>query len=110
MQKIFLSLIMLTSLSFAGFIDGNELYDKYQKGQNNILSAGGFYDGYVLGIFDAYYNILFCPPINIKSGQVLDIVLKYLQNHPEIRNKPADYIVIKALQEVWPCKLKKGSK
>lgn len=115
-MKKLVFLILVASFSFAGFIDGNNLYQaglEYYK--NNIGERcnwfqNGFYEGYVDGVFDAYNGILICSPNNIKAGQVFDIVFKYLQNHPENRNLSANYLVLKALQEVWPCKNNNGSK
>ena len=111
-MKKLIFLVLVVSFSFAGFIDGNNLYQaglEYYK--NNIGERcnwfqNGFYEGYVDGAFDAYYSILICPPNNIKAGQVFDIVFKYLQEHPEIRNKPANIIILKALNKIWPCKKK----
>ena len=109
MKKLFFLLFMI-SFSFGGFIDGNELYSKgleYYKdeiGRRGNYFDIGFYDGYVVGVVDAYDYILFCPPRNVRAGQVLDIVFKYLQNHPEIRNWPANRIVVKAIAEIWPCR------
>ena len=114
MKKI-IFLILLISFSFADFVDGNKLYQtgleyyKNEIGQRGSWLETGFYYGYVAGIFGAYNTFFFCSPNNIELGQVVDIVFKYLQNHPEKRNLPANILVVKALKEVWPCKLLKKS-
>ena len=109
-MKKLIFLLLVASHSFAGFIDGNELYKdglEYYKsniGQKASYYSIGLYSGYVDGVFDSYYRILFCPTGRITAGQVFDIVFKYLQNHPEVRNKPANDIILEALREIWPCK------
>ena len=111
-MKKLVFLVLVISFSFAGFIDGNELYEsglesyKIDIGQRGSWIDVGFYAGYVDGVFDAYVGLLFCPPNNIKAGQVYDIVFKYLQNHPENRNLSANTLVFKALNKIWPCKKK----
>ena len=92
--------------------DGNYLYNtgieynKVEQGINGNYFNNAYYIGYVNAIGDTYNGIFFCPPKNVRLGQILDIVFRYLQNHPESRNKPAYEIVTKALKEVWPCKSK----
>jgi len=108
-MKKMIFLFFMVSFSFAWFIDGNSLYvDGLEYYKNNIGERAnwfrdGIYEGYVFGVFDAYNQILICSPQNVRGGQVFDIVFKYLQNHPEERNKAADFIVLKALSRVWPC-------
>jgi len=111
-MKKMIFFVLLASFSFAGFIDGNSLYvDGLEYYKNNIGERTnwfqvGIYEGYVFGVFDAYDDLLICSPQNVRGGQVFDIVFKYLQNHPEERNKPANIIILKALSRIWPCKKK----
>ncbi|WP_410317367.1 Rap1a/Tai family immunity protein [Klebsiella pneumoniae] len=37
-------------------------------------------------------------------GQVEDVVGLYLDNHPELRTKPASELAYKALASAFPCK------
>ena len=110
MKKILIFLLFLVSFSFGWFVDGNRLYDdgleyhKYEEALNFSGVQAGRYQGYVMGVYDAYDRILICAPKNVTAGQVADIVFKYLQEHPEIRNKPADFLILKSLKKVWPCK------
>ena len=114
MRKIFLLLFagvaLVAGSSF--FIDGNNLYEdgieynKIEQGGNGSYYSNAFFTGYINAISDAYSGIFFCPPKKIQSRQVTDIVFRYLQNHPENRNKPANEIALKALKKVWPCKSK----
>jgi hypothetical protein len=112
MKKLIYLLLMFSFLFAGSFINGNKLYNvglenyKIQLGDRGNWIDSGFYMGYVEGVFDSYNKVLFCSPLNITSGQVHDIIFKYLQNHPEIRNLPANLIILKALKKIWPCKNK----
>jgi len=109
-MKKLIFMFLVVSYSFASFFNGNHLYKdgleyyKHNIGQEGSFYSDGFYTGYVSGVYDSYAGVLFCPTGSVSLGQVCDIVLKYLQDHPEVRNKPANEIVVDALKEVWPCK------
>lgn len=111
-MKKLIFLVLVISFSFAYFMDGNRLYQNGLEYHKNLMGEKsswvdvGLYDGYVMGVFDSYNGVLFCSPINVTSGQVFDIVFKYLQNYPENRNLSANTLVFKALNKIWPCKKK----
>ena len=44
-----------------------------------------------------------CSPNNVTSGQVRDIIIKALRNHPEDRQTDAYILVVAALVEAMPC-------
>src|SRR5262249_12583087 len=45
-----------------------------------------------------------CIPIDVKSEQVRDVVVQYLNAHPEKRHEPAAGHALVALQAAFPCK------
>lgn len=45
-----------------------------------------------------------CPGKMVTNEQIVDVVTKWLDNHPEKRNLPAPFIVTVALNEAFPCK------
>ncbi len=47
-----------------------------------------------------------CIPENVTNGQVSDVVIKYLRDHPEERHILAAILVVKAMAEAFPCKSK----
>lgn len=47
----------------------------------------------------AYY----CVPSRVTNQQVIDVVLKYLEAHPETRHFEAGSIVASAIHEAFPC-------
>ena len=45
-----------------------------------------------------------CEPEGVTNGQVRDVYVAYLKNHPERRHEPAQGLWINAMQEAFPCK------
>ena len=84
---------MIAGPARAGFVTGNDLYTKC--------------DGFVTGVFDTLPTGpkgLVCPGPNVTAGQVHDVVVKNLQEHPTMRNLPAAFLVGAALGGAIPCK------
>lgn len=109
MKKFIAGLLMVPCVAYANFINGNDLW-RYLN-ETDYFSKGHSL-GYITGVFDAYRGTHHCPPANggnITAGQVSDIVKKYLENHPQIRNLSADLLVLMALVQTWPCP-QKGKK
>jgi hypothetical protein len=63
--------------------------------------------GYVLGVTDALEGRAFCTPAAATSGQLAEVVSKYLAAHPEGWHKSADDLTAQALAAVFPCMGKK---
>jgi hypothetical protein len=51
-------------------------------------------------------NPLFCIPLNTPNGQVVSVVIKYIDQHPPENTKGSEFalLALRALQEAWPCK------
>ena len=99
-------LLMLTAMTGGGFETGNTLY---QKCQGNITQLslcigyiGGAYDG-IAAMQDQTGQRIICPPAGVTQGQMRDIVVKYLQYHPETRNELAADLTALALGAAFPC-------
>jgi|JI10StandDraft_1071094.scaffolds.fasta_scaffold170890_2 hypothetical protein len=45
-----------------------------------------------------------CGPDNSTLGQVTDVIIKFLQDHPSDRHLDAVPLSLRALREAWPCK------
>ena len=95
-----------------GFYDGNELkvgLELFRSMASQRLKLtehieGGKALGYVLGVADsASWESVACAPANVTAGQLADVVLKYLQDHPEERHKAAVGLVATALINAFPC-------
>src|SRR4029077_20350809 len=46
------------------------------------------------------------PPMNTRNGQVVSLVIKYIDQHPPGNTKGSEFalLALRALQEAWPCK------
>ena len=42
-------------------------------------------------------------PEGVTYRQLRDVIIAYLQNHPEVRHEDSAPLVIAALTEIWPC-------
>ena len=49
---------------------------------------------------------LFCIPLNTANGEVVRVVIKYIDQHPPENTKGSEFalLALRALQEAWPCK------
>jgi hypothetical protein len=62
--------------------------------------------GYVLGVHDLLQQSPQCacwPQEGVTVGQLLDIVLKFLRDHPDALHRNGADIVGSALTTAWPC-------
>jgi Rap1a immunity proteins len=46
---------------------------------------------------------LSCEPPGVTAGQVKDVVVRYLEKHPESRHAVGASLVLAALYEAFPC-------
>lgn len=112
MKKIILGLILTLNLQ-ANFKDGNDLVKnkaEYEKPDNDkTINWFGVasYMSYIFGVHDSLEGILICTPSKVNGRQIIAIVGKYIDNHPEKWNQPASYLVVPPLLNAFPCKKKK---
>ena len=108
--KLYLLLIIFGMLLrapslYAASNNGNSLLEALEgQEKNDIGYRSGYFDGYVNGVADFSGNVLWCPPQNVKAGQLSKIVANYLRAHPERLHKGAETLVIEALSGPFPCK------
>lgn len=88
------------------FMDGNKLSEvcmsKYPLDRGICL-------GYVQGVADTWEawrfltrkNSQSCIPLNVSAGQLEKVVVKHLQEHPEMLHEAAGALVIRAIHEAW---------
>lgn len=53
---------------------------------------------------NGFKSTLICAPEHSTNGQIKDIVIKYLNDHPEERHQPASFLTWRAVWTVWRCK------
>ncbi|MGB5177144.1 MAG: Rap1a/Tai family immunity protein [Gammaproteobacteria bacterium] len=66
-------------------------------------SSTGYCLGFVSGVYVATPEP-FCNPPNIKSNELVGIVTKYLNAHPEKLHMEGGRLVVDAFIEAFPCK------
>jgi hypothetical protein len=47
---------------------------------------------------------VYCDPGRMASGQVRDVFVKYLRDHPEERHQIAELLFLLAMQKAFPCR------
>lgn len=62
----------------------------------------GVANGAMLAAQDAHQKVL-CPRIGLQPGDLVVLVRRYLDAHPEVRSKPAPLLTYRALKEAVPC-------
>lgn len=97
------SLVLACSSTFAQFRDGNRLYEEMRGTQRQIAPMG-----YIMGVADAYVDIIFCPPEGITVGQLYDMFKVYLEANPASRHLAGDLLLHRMLKATWPCKKNGG--
>jgi hypothetical protein len=91
----------------ANFVTGNYLLDTCEK--TDKVS-----DAFCMGTILAYYDMLYemeeyCGDGSQRTGgQIRDIVVKFLREHPEHRDTRASGLSFIAITEAFNCKLPKG--
>ena len=90
------------------FLTGNDLWSRCS---GKSAFDAGFCMGYLGGIVDAMMGqppgILgrtACFPEHVTAGQTRDVVMRYLEQHPDARHYSAASIAATALMEAFPCK------
>lgn len=92
---------------------GNELHKLCQSYQGaNRLPEGAGCSFYISGSAqtlimheDMESSVLRqpCPGKGVTNEQIVDVVVKWLNDHPENRELPAPYIIMESLKKAFPC-------
>jgi len=118
-MKYLLMIVLLFSFNQAraatveSLYTGNELLDRCEAYLSDTGSAakGNTCFGYLAGIADAHDDFVagglhgkeWCKPENMKGKQLVRIVTKYLQEHPENLHYTAASLVANAFRKAFPC-------
>jgi hypothetical protein len=110
---ILATIILAPGVAIAQLFDGKELYaelqtrNKITSGQASIVATdvvlANYAAGYIKGVVDSLNGEEFCVPSGILVGQIIDLLFRYLDSHPEQRPLSAHLPVITALKEKFPC-------
>ena len=107
MRKLLATLLFIPAMAQAEFWSGNNLYDKLND-QDTLNRVQAY--GYVMGVYDVYVNVTFCPPteVGITVGQVKDMIHAWLRANPNQRHRNAEVLVNEAFKQAWPCANRSG--
>jgi hypothetical protein len=89
------------------YFSGNDLY---RRCQSNDYYEQGMCLGLVIGAIDEWQNwregahLPPCVPSTVETGQLRDVVVKYLEDHPKLRDQSAWALVVQATVRAWNCK------
>ncbi|MBC8267155.1 MAG: hypothetical protein H8E36_00205 [Rhodospirillaceae bacterium] len=116
MSRIVIALVIglfEISTAEAGYKEGNDIHRHCSQQESEFYT--GVCLGYITGAVDVLSDAKFagafindfeigCWSIaEIELGQLIDIVKKYLVDHPEERHNIATLIVLSAIREAFPC-------
>ena len=89
----------------ANALTGNDLKRYADEGEKNPQSIiRGVFFGYVLGAVESCSPSQCCVPEGVNNKQMVDVVVKYLKDHPEELRFPAIVLIQKAISMAWPCR------
>src|SRR5262249_11188381 len=91
--------------AYAFFRSGNDLLQTCQN-QSTYLICLGYVEG-VVDDWDEYRTAnrkATCIPVGVAAKQVADIVVNYLNAHPEVRHWEAPLLIVLAVSQAWSCK------
>lgn len=102
---------MLSPVTQAGFKSGTELLSQCKAWVDETDPKGMRCDGYVTGIIDMHQVLvdwddlpaMFCMPHGATNDQVIRVVLKYLETHPEYLHHNPSGLAINAIIKAFPC-------
>ena len=108
------SMFMASPAMAEGFINGRELLGHCVQAQDKVKTANhdaGRCFGFISGVTDLYDILIseaivkptYCPPHNVSLIQMINVVVEYLQKHPEDLHYSASSLVMGAYVEAFPC-------
>lgn len=101
MKKIIITISLATAgAAHAEFLDGNKLLDMLR----GDVVASSMALGYITGVADSVDGSVYCPPGNVTTGQLRDMVRNFLERQPQFRAATGDTIVRAVAQAAFPCK------
>ncbi|TNE31655.1 MAG: hypothetical protein EP349_03735 [Alphaproteobacteria bacterium] len=108
-------ILLISGLAFAAFFS----VPVHAKAQGYYLTAQellqmcsssfntdyGYCAGYVTGVADELLgSASACHKVSVKSQQLRDITVRYIEKHPESLDQPARSVTATALAAAFPCR------
>jgi hypothetical protein len=106
MQRFLLSLSLMLVTPVTSYADaptGNSL--KNDCSETSTYFQRGSCSGYIAGVSDMLFTAhRICYGPNVTRGQIEDVVIKYLNDNPAIRDQIGIVLIEKSLRDAFPCK------
>jgi len=108
-------MVSFPSPSIAAFKSGNQLVDDCTADPRSSthFQSDAYCIGFVVGVVDDETMIgdilkrpIICLRPSVTAGQLRDVVIAYLQRHPEKRDYTAASLVMSAVLDAFPCPAK----
>lgn len=112
MRRAMIFMVVLGALLYAApakaqrvSYTGNDLLNECQRDAKNFdtgcfMYINGFVNGFEANASNKYFSI----PDNVTVGEMMDVVVKYLENHPEKRHLEAGAAIVWAFSDAYPIK------
>ena len=98
--------VQADSLSVPAYKTGNDIYASCSDTSSRF--EDGYCFGYIVGATDVLIGSrsgqLVCLPEGVNAQQLVDVVMKYLRDTPELRERSAGSITRDALVKAFQCK------
>ncbi len=98
--------VLVFSQSTSDDFDGYALRAQLRQANdpNAVASvAAPFAMGYVMGIAEGMDDLAWCLPDKVRQGELIDVVDKYLSDHPQELHESRSKITKIALMDAYPC-------
>ena len=96
----------------AAALTGNDLLERCTD-QRDLMKVwcGAYLDGWfdrhriiVKGRVPGWTRVCFpTEGAGVRRSQLIDVLVRYLKNHPEVRHKSSHLFTWTAFEEAWPC-------
>ena len=92
-------------------VDGNTLLKECQKAiklvDDDDAKYGDVYDigsctGFIHGLMTVP-NTIFCIPVNVSTNQAIRVLVRYLEEHPEVLHLAKGKLALDAFADAFPC-------
>jgi Rap1a immunity proteins len=98
----FLVLLAAPTVASAARLDGNALLARCST--QDVKSCSIYLDGFADALRESpSIARLACIPDGVNGLQLRDVVIKLLHDEPQIRQRTAGALVMRAYTKAWPC-------
>jgi Rap1a immunity proteins len=108
-----------------GGVDGDFLQEKCKQAvreadspnASNPSWSGGLCFGIIEGVIESQlmwqasdkldkrnHFMSFCIPERVSNDQILRVLVKHLEDHPELLHEGASYLILESLNKAFPCR------